>query len=240
MLFRLARQSEQLHCNPENALMSPIVRAARLLGIGLLVLGYPVLAHYTLMNVQNGTAGAGVAVAPVFVVGLVFAWKSSPRWLWLCLFMLAGLAGAAGWTLLEHHFGMVYWMQDAGMQCVLFMAFGRTLFGARKPLCTQFAEMAHGSITLQHAHYARKVTWAWSAFFGLMATISTLLFFLAPLTVWSVFANFLTLPLIALMFIVEFGVRRRVLPKRSNGHILDSLRLWRDHSNRVDRTQPAE
>lgn len=220
--------------------MSQAVRVARWFGIGLLLLGYPALAHYTLMNVQNGKLGAVVAIAPVFVVGLLYALKSSPRWVWLSLFALAGVAGAASWTLLEHHFGVMYWMQDAGMQCVLFMTFGRTLFGERKPLCTHFAEMAHGVITPQHAHYARQVTWAWSIFFGLMAMASTLLFFLAPLTVWSVFANLLTLPLIALMFILEFGVRRRVLPARGNSHILDSFRVWKDQSNPNQRTRPAE
>lgn len=220
--------------------MSPTVRVVRWLGLGLLLLGYPFLAHYTLMNVQNGQLGAVVAVTPVFVIGLIYAWKSSPRWLWLCLFMLAGAAAATSWTLLEHHFGVLYWLQDAGMQCVLFMTFGRTLLGGRQPLCTHFAEMAHGALTPQHAHYARQVTWAWTVFFGLMATASTLLFFLAPLTVWSVFANFLTLPLIALMFMVEFGVRGMVLPKRSDSHILDALRVWKDHRNTVNRTQPAE
>lgn len=220
--------------------MSHAVRVARWLGLGLLLLGYPVLAHYTLMNVQNGQLGAIVAVAPVFVVGLIYAWKSSPRWLGLGLFMLVGVAGAAGWTLLQDHFGVLYWLQDAGMQCVLFMTFGRTLLGGRKPLCTHFAEMTHGVITPQHAHYARQVTWAWAGFFGLMATVSTGLFFLAPLTVWSVFANFLTLPLIALMFIVEFGVRRRVLPVQGDSHILDSLRVWKNQSNPAHKTQPAE
>lgn len=221
--------------------MAQSARMARWLGMVLLLIGYPVLAHYTTGHVKNGQLGASVAIAPVLVVGLVYAFKASPRWVWLSLYALAAAAGGAvSWTFLEHHFGVVYWIQDAGMQCVLFMTFGRTLWGGCKPLCTHFAEMTHGAITPQHAHYARQVTWAWTVFFGLMATVSTLLFFLAPLTVWSVFANFLTLPLIALMFMVEFGVRRMVLPARDNSHIFDSLRVWKDQRSPGDRTQPAE
>lgn len=220
--------------------MSPAARRTRWLGIGLLLFGYPVLAHYTLMNVQNGRLGALVAVAPVFVVGLIYAWKSSPRWVWLSLFALAGVAGAASWNLLEHHFGVLYWMQDAGMQCILFMTFARTLVAGRKPLCTHFAEVLDGEITPRHAHYARQVTWVWAGFFGLMAAVSTLLFFLAPLPVWSVFANFLTLPLVALMFLVEFGVRGRVLPERRHSPILETFRVWKEQSNPVNRTQSAE
>lgn len=220
--------------------MAPTVRLARWLGLGLLLLGYPVLAHYTLMHVQNGRLGAVVAVAPVLVIGLIYAWKSSPRWRGLSLFTLAAVAGAAGWTLLQDHFGVLYWLQDAGMQCVLFMTFGGTLLGGRTPLCTQFAEMAHGVITPQHAHYARQITWAWACFFGLMATASTLLFFLAPLTVWSVFANFLTLPLVGLMFLLELGARRILLPERIKINVSDMVKLWNQRRNSLDRTQQAE
>lgn len=215
-------------------------RMARWLGIALLLIGYPVLAHYTNVNAQNGKLGAVVAVAPVFVIGLLYALRSSPRWVWLSLFVLAGTAGGVSWTLLEQHFGVLYWLQDAGMQCVLFMTFARTLVTGRKPLCTHFAEMAHGVITPQHAHYAHQVTWAWAFFFALMAIASTLLFFLAPLPVWSVFANFLTLPLVALMFILEHWVRRKLLPERSHSPISDTFRIWKNQSNPTNRTQHAE
>jgi uncharacterized membrane protein len=220
--------------------MASAARMTRWLGLGLLLLGYPVLAHYTNLNVQNGRLGALVAVAPVAVISLIYAWRSSPRWVWLALFALAGAAGGASWTLLEHHFGVLYWLQDAGMQCVLFMTFGRTLVAGRKPLCTHFAELTHGDITPQHAHYAHQVTWAWTVFFGLMALVSTLLFFLAPLSVWSVFANFLTLPLIALMFILEFGVRRIMLPEQVNINLSDMVKIWNKQRHPMDRTQQAE
>ena len=213
---------------------------ARGLAIALLLMGYPALAHYTNVHLQNGLLGATVAMAPVWIVALVFAFKAQPRWLWLWLYAIALGAGAAGWTWLEQHFGVVYWLQDAGMQCVLLMTFARTLFAGRKPLCVHFAEMAYGDLTPEHAHYARQVTWAWAGFFGLMALVSTLLFFLAPLTLWSVFANFLTLPLVALMFIVEHGVRRKMLPNEKKTPIWDTVRLWKNRREPMNRPQHAE
>jgi uncharacterized membrane protein len=69
-------------------------------------------------------------------------------------------------------------------------------------------------------------------FFAAMASVSTLLFFLAPLTAWSVFDNFLTLPLVALMFIAEYRVRRRALPGMQHAHILDAVRAFRDSTAR--------
>jgi uncharacterized membrane protein len=65
-------------------------------------------------------------------------------------------------------------------------------------------------------------------FFAAMALVSTLLFFLAPLTAWSIFDNFLTLPLVGLMFIAEYRVRRQALPDMEHSHILDSVRAFRN------------
>jgi uncharacterized membrane protein len=63
-----------------------------------------------------------------------------------------------------------------------------------------------------------------------MALTSTLLFFLGPVMSWSVFDHFLTLPLIALMFIGEYWVRRRALPDMQHVHILDAVRAFRNTS----------
>jgi uncharacterized membrane protein len=85
-------------------------------------------------------------------------------------------------------------------------------------------------LTPQHEVYARRVTVAWTLFFAAMALTSTLLFFLAPLAIWSVFANFLTLPLVALMFITEYWIRRWTLPDVQNTRILDAVRAFRNAS----------
>ena len=202
----------------------------RLLGIAALVIGYPLLAHYTNLYAHN--LGAPVSIAPVLAIALALAWSSSRRFVMLGTLMLLCVALINKWSVLEQHFGLVYWLQDVGLQLILLMTFGRTLIAGRQPLCTRFAEALHPPLTRQHEHYARKVTVAWTLFFAAMALISTLLFFLAPLRIWSIFANFLTLPLIALMFIAEYRVRRRVLPDVQNTHILDAVRAYRNASAR--------
>jgi uncharacterized membrane protein len=206
--------------------MPRIEHVMRGLGIALLVIGYSLLVHHTNQNLQNGQLGALVAIAPIFIIGLLFAWRTPPRALWLTVFMIACGIVVAGWRLLEHHFGLVYWMQDIGMMLILFMTFARTLVAGRKPMCTHFAEIAHGTLTPQHQHYARQVTVAWVVFFAGMITVNSLLFFLTPRPVWSIFANFLTLPLIGLMFAVEYGVRRARFPEIENNHFLDAFRAY--------------
>ena len=208
-------------------------RVMRWLGVAALLIGYPLLAHYTNESAHNPGLGAMVAIAPVVLVGFVLAWHSHRRLIMLGALALLCAAMSAAWSVLENHFELVYWLQNIAMQLVLLMTFGRTLIAGRKPLCTFFAEELYGPITPQHEIYTRQVTVAWTLFFAAMAVASTLLFFLGPLTLWSVFANFLTLPLVALMFLAEYGVRKLVLPDIQHMRILDAVRAYRNNSSRT-------
>lgn len=201
------------------------------LGIAALVIGYPLLAHYTNES-HSGNLGALVAIAPVVLIALALAWRTPRRFIMLGVLALLCIALWAGWSALQHHFGLIYWLQHVGIQLILFIIFGRTLLAGQQPLCIRFAKAVHALVTPQHEIYARQVTIAWTLFFAAMALASTLLFFLAPLATWSVFANFLTLPLVALMFIAEYWVRRWVLPDMQHTHILDAVRAFRNASGR--------
>ncbi|MGA8259599.1 MAG: hypothetical protein WB783_05235 [Arenicellales bacterium] len=203
-------------------------RVLRWLGVAALVVGYPVLVHHTNESADNGNLVVLVALGPVVLIALVLAWHSAQR---TGILVLLGLVCAIFWlgrSVLVQHFSMIYWLQYVGAQVLLFTTFARTLVTGRKPLCTRFAETVHGPLTPRQNLYTRKVTVAWSLFFAAMALGSTLLFFLAPLSVWSIFDNFLTLPLVALMFVAEYWVRRRALPDMQHAHILDSVRAFRD------------
>jgi uncharacterized membrane protein len=57
-----------------------------------------------------------------------------------------------------------------------------------------------------------------------------LLFVLAPTAVWSVFANLLGGPLIGLMFVGEFVLRRFALPHESRATMADAIRAWKTHN----------
>lgn len=208
-------------------------RVLRTLGIAALVIGYPFLAHYTNAEAHDSSLGALVAVTPLLLIALLLAWRSPRRMAALGLLLLACLGLAALWSVLRHHFGLVYLLQHVGMQLALLLMFGRTLIGGRQPLCTRFAEAVHTE-PLQPGHeaYARQVTIAWTLFFAAMALISILLFVLAPLSQWSLFANFMTLPLVALMFVAEFSVRRWLFPDLERAQLLDAVRAFRNSTAR--------
>jgi len=130
------------------------------------------------------------------------------------------------WGVLERNFSWVYFLQHAGTYAMLAAMFGVTLARGRQPLCTRFAEVVHGSLTPEEVHYSRQVTLAWTLFLLAISLVSSALFFLVSIEVWSVFANFLSFPLILLMFVVEYGVRRRKLPHQKKHSIMDGMRAY--------------
>jgi uncharacterized membrane protein len=59
-----------------------------------------------------------------------------------------------------------------------------------------------------------------------MMLVSIVLYALAPIGVWSVFANLLMMPLVAVMFIAEYVIRIRMFPDLPHKPMLESLRTY--------------
>ncbi len=208
------------------------IRVLRWLGIAAVLIGYSILAHHTYDSPHRGNLSAVLAIVPALLIALVLAWRSPQRAVMLGALALALVALWAGRSALAQHADIVYWVQYVGIQLVLFITFARTLVAGKQPLVSRFAEVVHSRLTPRQQAYTRKVTIAWTAFFAAMAIAATLLFFLAPRSAWSFFAHFLTLPLVVLMFIAEYWVRRRALPDMQHQHILVAVRLFRNAATR--------
>jgi uncharacterized membrane protein len=208
------------------------IRVLRWLGIAAVLIGYSILAHHTYDSPHRGNLSAVLAIVPALLIALVLAWRSPQRAVMLGALALALVALWAGRSALAQHADIVYWVQYVGIQLVLFITFARTLVAGKQPLVSRFAEVVHSRLTPRQEAYTRKVTIAWTIFFAAMAIAATLLFFLASLSVWSFFAHFLTLPLVVLMFIAEYWVRRRALPDMRHQHILVAVRLFRNSATR--------
>ena len=71
------------------------------------------------------------------------------------------------------------------------------------------------------------ITLAWTLFFVAIAAVSTLLFATAPIVTWSTFANYLSLPLVAVMFAAEHACRRFALPHEPRPRMVDAVRAYR-------------
>jgi uncharacterized membrane protein len=204
--------------------------AARWVAIATGVIGYPLLAHYsTTATGASPALGVAVSLLPSLLILAVLAWRSPRRG---AMLLVCGAVAALLWGFwgeLERNFSWVYFLQHAGTNVMLAAAFGATLGRERKALCTRFAEAVHGgSLAPDVLRYTRQVTAAWTLFFVALSAVSSVLFFFFSIEAWSVFANFLSLPLVLLMFAAEYGVRLVKLPNLERRSIMDGiLAFWK-------------
>jgi uncharacterized membrane protein len=201
-------------------------RRLELAAVVLFVIAYAGLSHYSNTVAKTHDLGVGLALGPVLSVALVLLW----RWTHFLVALVAA-AGAAlllrhYWPVLDKNFALVYLLQEGGFYSIMAASFGQSLLGNHVSLCTQLADKVHGPLTPQELTYTRRVTAAWAIFFLSVTAITVGLFVYAPLRIWSLFANFCAVPLIGLMFVAEYAVRRRVLPQAPRRGILAAVRVY--------------
>jgi uncharacterized membrane protein len=201
-------------------------RRLQLAAVILFVVAYAALSHYSNSMAKTHDLGVGLAVGPVLTVGLLLLW----RWTHWGVALLAAAAVAAllrqYWPVLERSFTWVYLIQESGFYSLMAASFGQSLLGDRVALCTQLADKIHGPLTPQEVLYTRRVTAAWALFFIVIVLVTVGLFLFAPLRIWSLFANFCVLPLIGLMFVAEYAVRKHALPQVRRRGILAAVRVY--------------
>lgn len=190
------------------------------------VIVYYALAHLIATSDRPGFLGVMLALSPfIFFIG-IYAWRA--RFYVLCA--LCVLAFVPLWIareFLAEHVEWVYLLQSVTGDLALALLFGSTLRAGRTPLCTEMALLAYaGKLPDKVLPYTRHITIAWTVFFGTVCATSLSLFFFAPKEVWSVFANLLTIPLVALMFVLEYAVRVRTFPHLERKGVLSALRAY--------------
>ena len=199
--------------------------AVRIAAAGLALTAYVLIAHYaSSLPPKDGSHFAAIGLLPYLAVAVVLAWRSRHRVLWL---LLCAALATMTWRHLgaiADHAAWVYFIQHAGGNAMLALVFGGSLMGDRVPLCSRIAAIVHNPLEPRVARYTRQVTLAWTIFFVVNACVSAVLFAYAPIVIWSVFANVLDLPLVALMFAVEYGVRHWLLPDIKHVSIFAAMR----------------
>ena len=200
-------------------------RRVQLAAIVVFIVVYAGLSHYANSVGKTRDLSVALALAPVLGFGLLL----TRRWgrpLTAVLAAAAALLLRRYWSLLEQNFSWVYLIQEGGFYGLMALSFGHSLIGNRVALCTQLADKIHGPLTPPEVRYTRRVTAAWAVFFALIAAATLGFFYAAPLRIWSLFANFCVPPLIGLMFVAEYAVRRRALPQVQRRGILAAIRAY--------------
>ena len=200
------------------------------LAVAAIAIAYAILSHLSNSTPNAGGLGVLLAVTPVFLIAVMLAWRSRHRLPMLVLCAIAAMLVERYWPLLTHHFSWLYLLQQVGAYVLLGLSFGNSLRPGRTPLCTRWATAQHGALSPAAVHYTRAITLMWTVAFAALTVALIMLFLLAPLPVWSAFANFATLPLMIVLFIVEYAVRGRALPDMQHAGILVGMRAYWDSS----------
>jgi uncharacterized membrane protein len=200
-------------------------RRLQVAAIVVFIVVYAGLSHYANSAAKTRDLAVVLALAPVLGFGLLLIRRSRPLTAVLAT-TVAALVLCRYWPLLTENFSRVYLIQEGGFYGLMALSFGRSLIGNRVALCTQLADKVHGPLTPAEVRYTRRVTAAWAVFFASIAAATVGFFYAAPLRIWSLFANFCVPPLICLMFVAEYAVRRRALPNVQRRGILAAIRVY--------------
>ena len=200
--------------------------------MGLLLLAalvaYQVLLHWAISRDSRGL-GEFLTIAPLAAALIWFMGRSWRGRLGLTALMLAALAAWVVWGAASANPALVYLLPHAGAYLFMLWLFWRTMMPGREALITRLARHVHGTLPEDIERYTRQVTTAWCLFFAGMALTSLMLFLLAPLAVWSVFANLLNVPLVVAMFLAEYLYRILRYPNFSHASIRSTIRAFQKH-----------
>ena len=112
---------------------------------------------------------------------------------------------------------LMYVLQHGAIHLALGWSFAITLRPGSTPLISALARGLHTRLgqdfTPALAHYTRRLTALWVAYFVGMVAVSALIFWLAPWPVWSVFGNLVTPLAAAALFVGEYLLRYRWHPE---------------------------
>ena len=198
--------------------------------------GYQCLVYSAVGGGQIKSIRIALAYLPLLALTAWVVMRARNKLLGSFMLLAAGIAI----TVLEQQESWgpaaAYGMPHAAIYLSLLWLFGQTLRHEKMPLVTRLATRVHGPLPPAMAAYTRRVTVAWCVFFAAQLLTSVLLFRFAPLNVWSLFINAFNFPLLALMFIGEYGyrtIRHRDFPHAT---VFDGIRAFSNDTARATDT----
>jgi uncharacterized membrane protein len=213
-----------------------------LLGIAAAGALYLAVCQWLMTEYPSSPWAAAVVCGPMLVTAAVVGWRRG-RGGARAMAAVAGLV-AVGLVAQASRGGAlavetVYLVQNVSILGALALAFGSTLANGRTPFIQALASRVHPhGLTPDMAVYTRKVTVAWTAWFGFMASVSVLLYAFAPFHAWATFANAGT-PLAMIGFFVgEHVMRYRWHPEFERASLVDAVRAYREKQAAAHRGGP--
>ena len=171
------------------------------------MVAYPLVLHYCVLTGQVTVAAYYLAMLLVLPILTTLLERRAVR-----PFSIATLLLAIGLlTVLQTHELIIFKILPVIIHLALFFMFAFSLKRNNTPVITKIAAAIRPSLSDDEITYTRSVTIMWAVFFLAMALISGYLAAFSSVAVWSLFVNVVSYGLIALVFLAEFQLRRRVL-----------------------------
>lgn len=207
--------------------------------VGAASFAYVIASQWLMTRTPPSPWSAVALMAPMLGVAAVETWRSRQRaWSLLAAAALVALT-------LQAVRGRgppperLYLTEHVAIHVFLAISFGLTLRPGAWPLISRLAHRVHDGLTPAMERYTRKLTAAWTIYFGAMAALSIGLYAAAPFAVWAMFANLLTPAAMMMMFVGEYLMRKRLHPEFEKATLHDMIRAYAQ-SRRPALTPPTD
>ncbi len=200
------------------------LKRSQIVALGALIIGFAALSHYSSTTPEAKGLGAALSIGPVLLIAMVLVWRWTRPWIAVAIAACVGTFFYRYWGFFERNYEIADLVEQCGAYALIGLSFARSLFAGRVPLVTQLAKELHGTLVPAEIVYTRRATLAWAAFYMVLAAAILILFFYVSQSTWSFFVNFATFGLIIAAVLVDFTIRRAVLPQRPGNGLLTMLR----------------
>ncbi len=192
----------------------------RKLLLPIFVVAYPFIVHLSVVS------NDWLPIVLVLLFGLAVIWLIDAIHAGNKLFIMALIVITVGLILLilRGDSLQILYIPPLLINVAFFLLFANSLRPQKIPLITRFATLVRGKIDPQIADYTRRVTQWWAYLFLIIIVETIALTLYAPITIWSLFTNFINYFLIALFFFIEYQIRIRWLSDVKHHSFLKMLR----------------
>jgi uncharacterized membrane protein len=215
------------------AIAGPTGRLTRLAKIAVLIAAAasPVASHVALLSGRGIGVAVAFGVVQAVAVGIIIAGIGTQRRTrYLALLASAAMLAVLALGLLRSPalgLRLAAGVSHALLYGALFVLFAATLLPGRTDVVTLVAQRLNPNFHSGMRSYTRGVCIAWCMFFVAQILVSMLLFWLAPVRWWLLFINAFNVPLVVLMFLGEYAIRRRIFPGRQSTDMATMIRSFR-------------
>lgn len=172
----------------------------------ILLISYPFLVHFHVIE---------HSVVPSLVVSILILFSITIRY-WLTAIILSISLGLSLWFLYTGKIESLYYLPPIIINYFIGTLFWNSLRRNKIPLIERYKTLLEGDLAREEKRYARQVTIAWSVVLMCLAVISALLFAFFSHYLWSLFTNFISYGILAMMFVIEYIVRIRRFPHKQH------------------------